>query len=280
MGLTGRRVAGATAAIALALPLLAACTSTNKSGSVGTDACLDAPATPTMKVALNSIHANIWNAGGKTGQAASVASQLSWRGIKIIDTGNDPAAGGPPKYAEIRYGPNGKQIALTLAQQVKGATLEEDDRTNPSVDLVIGSKFALTPVPPPAPSKITVNVYNAYVLPGTASSLATELRKRGFKVDHVGNDPERGYYPTSAVAIRYGLQGEPAARRAALQFKGPVKMLQIHRNNNQVDIAIGSKWVDGTLLSASKATPAPTPKPTTPSCRPTASTSSGSATSK
>lgn len=280
MGLTGRRVAGATAAIALALPLLAACTSTNKPGSVGADACLDAPSTPTMKVALNSIHANIWNAGGKSGQAASVASQLTWRGIKVIDTGNDPSAGAPPKHAAIRYGPNGKQIALTLAQQVKDATLEQDDRTNPSVDLVIGSKFSLTQVPPPPPSKITVNVYNAFVLPGTATTLAGELHKRGFKIDHVGNDPKAGYFPGSAVAIRYGLQGEPAARRAALQFKGPKKMVQDGRKNATVDVVIGSKWVDGTILPVAKATPAPTPKPTTPSCAPTASKSSGSATSK
>ena len=277
MGLTSRRVAGAAVVIALTLPVVTSCSSSNP-GHPTSESCLDTPTVPTMKIALNSIHANIWNAGGKTGQAASVASQLTWRGVHIISTGNDPNPGEPPKRAEIRYGPNGKQIALTLAQQVKGAKLTQDDRSNPSVDLVIGSKFALVPVPPPAPSKITVNVYNAYVLPGTAVSLAAELRKRGFKVDNVGDDPKRGYYPHSAVAIRYGLQGEPAARRAALQFKG-VKMIPDGRKNATVDVVIGSKWVDGTVVPVARATPAPTPKPTTPRCTATASSSGGSATS-
>lgn len=277
MGLTGRRVAGATAAIAMALPLLAACTSTGKPGSVGTDACLDASSTPTVKVALNSIHANIWNAGGKAGQAANVASQLTWRGIKVIDTGNDPAAGAPPKHAEIRYGPNGKQIALTLAQQVKDATLEQDDRTNPSVDLVIGSKFALTPVPPPPATKVTLNIFNAFVIPGTASDLAATMRKRGFTTDKVGNTSD--FYGKESVVIRYGLRGEPAARRAALQFKKPT-MEQDNRKSTTVDVVIGSKWKDSAVVPAAQATVPPTPSPTSSACRPTSSTSGGSATSK
>ncbi|MFC6704390.1 LytR C-terminal domain-containing protein [Flexivirga alba] len=270
-------MAGATVVIALTLPAIAACNSTN-AGHPTSESCVGAETVPTMKIALNSIHANIWNADGKTGQAASVATQLSWRGIKIIATGNDPKGGTAPKYAQIRYGPNGKQIALTLAQQVKGATLEQDNRADPSVDLVIGAKFALVPVPPPAPSKITVNVYNAYVLPGTAATLGTELHKRGFKVAAVGNDPKRGYYPDNAVAIRYGAQGEPAARRAALQFKN-VKMIQDGRKSTTVDVVIGSKWVDSSIVPVAQATPAPTPKPTSSSCAATASTSGGSATS-
>ncbi len=277
MGLIGRRVAGAAVVLALTLPALAACSSAN-AGHQTSESCVATETAPTMKIALNSIHANIWNADGKNGQAAKVATQLSWRGIKIIATGNDPTGGQPPKYAEIRYGPNGKQIALTLAQQVKNATLVQDNRADPSVDLVIGAKFALVPVPPPAPSKITVNVYNAYVLPGTAASLATELHKRGFKIAAVGNDKKGGYYPNNAVAIRYGAQGEPAARRAALQFKN-VKMIQDGRKGTTVDVVIGSKWVDGSIVPVAQATPAPTPKPTSPKCATTASTSGGSPTS-
>jgi hypothetical protein len=275
MGLIVGRVAGAAVVMVLALPTIAACSSADP-GQPTTEPCLTTTSTPTMKIALNSIHANIWNADGKNGEAASVASQLSWRGIKIISTGNDPKGGQPPKYAQIRYGPNGRQIALTLAQQVKGATLEQDDRTDPSVDLVIGSKFALVPVPPPAPSKITVNVYNAFVIPGTAATLASELHKRGFKIDHVGNDPNRGYYPDNVVALRYGLRGEPAARRAALQFKGSVKMIQDGRKNTTVDVVIGSKWGDGTVVPVARATPAPVPKPTSSGCAGTASASGSS----
>lgn len=258
MGLTGRRVAGATVAIALTLPGLVACTTGNTPGGAGTDGCADTKSTPTMKIALSTIHANVWNAGGKNGQAASIASQLRWRGVHIISTGNDPQNGSAPAHAQIRFGANGKQIALTMAQQIKNATLEQDDRTDPSIDVVIGKKFSLVPVPPPKPSKVNVNVYNAFVLPRTAAQLASTLRKRDFKVDKVGNDPKAGYYPKNAVVIRYGLQGEPAARRAALQFKHP-RMLKDGRKSATVDVVIGSKWKDDVVVSAAKATVPPSP---------------------
>lgn len=263
MGITGRRVAGATVVMALALPALAACDS-SAPGHAISESCVATPSTPSMKIALTTIHANVWNAAGKTGQAASVASQLSWRGVHIIDTGNDPVGGEPPKHAEIRYGANGKQIALTLAQQIKDATLQQDDRTNPSVDVVIGSNFSLVPVPPPAPSKITVNVYNAYVIPGAASQLASTLRKRGFTVAKVANDTS-DFYPDHAAIVRYGVRGEPAARRLALQFHD-VRMVQDHRKGTTIDIVIGSKWSDGAVVPAAQATVPPKPSPTTPTC--------------
>lgn len=264
MGLSDRRVAGAAVVIALTLPTIAACSSSNP-GHPTSESCIAAETVPTMKIALNTIHANIWNAAGKAGEAASVATQLKWRGVRIISTGNDPSAGAPPEHAEIRYGPNGKQIALTLAEQIKDAKLIQDDRTNPSVDLVIGSKFALVPVPPPPPSKVTVNVFNAYVLPGTAASLSRDLHKRGFKIAQVGNDPKRGYYPDNAVVIRYGPQGEPPARRAALQFKG-ARMLPDGRKGPDIDVVIGSKWQDNVVLPVAQATAPPTPTPTPSKC--------------
>lgn len=262
MGLTGRRVAGATVVMALTLPAVAGCSSTN-AGHATPESCLTAATVPTMKIALNSIHANVLNAGGKAGQAASVASQLTWRGVHIISTGNDPSGGAPPKHAEIRFGPNGKQIALTLAQQIKGAKLTQDDRSNPSVDVVIGTKFALVPVPPPPPSKVTVNILNAFVIPGTAGDLGATMRKRGFKTDKVGNTSD--FYGKESVVIRYGIRGEPAARRVALQFKKPT-MEQDHRKSTTVDVVIGSKWKDSVIVPAAQATVPPTPSPTSAKC--------------
>lgn len=277
MRLTGTRVAGATVAVALALPALVSCTS-DKPGHSSSESCIAAPATPTMKIALNTIHANVFNAGGKNGEAASIASQLTWRGIHIISTGNDPKGGQPPKHAEIRYGPNGKQIALTLAQQIKDATLEQDDRTNPSVDLVIGTDFSLVPVPPPKPSRVKVNVLNAFVIPGSASELASTLRKRGFQVVKTGNTKQ--FFPDSAAVIRYGLRGEPAARRLALQFKHP-KLEKIHRSSATVDVIIGSKWKDHVIVPVAQATPTPvkSTKAKTSSCATTPAKKAAAATS-
>jgi len=263
--------------MAVTLPTIAACNSTNP-GRAASASCLEAASTPTMKIALNSIHANVWNAAGKTGQAASVASQLKWRGVHIISTGNDPKGGEPPKRAEIRYGPNGKQIALTLAQQIKDATLEQDDRTNPSVDVVIGTDFSLVPVPPPKPSRVKVNVLNAFVIPGSASELASTLRKRGFQVVKTGNTKD--FYPDDSTVIRYGLRGEPAARRLALQFKHPT-MEKLHRSSAIVDVVIGSKWKDHVIVPVAQATVPPTTpsKPKTSSCVTAATTGAGASAS-
>lgn len=264
MGLTGRRAVRVTAAAALLLPLVAACSSADpRHTAIST--CSLQPDTPTMQIPLSSIHANVWNASGKNGLAANIASQLSWRGLKIIATGNDPTNEKAPEHAEIRYGAVGKQIALTVAQQIKDAQLEQDDRTDPSVDIVIGTHFALVPVPPPAPSRITINVLNAFVIPGTASDVATQMRKRGFHVATVGNTSD--FYPDHAVILRYGLRGEPAARRVALQFRD-VEMEQDHRQNATVDVVIGSKWTDGAVVPAARATPKPTPPSPSRTCSP------------
>lgn len=264
MGLTGRRAVSATAAAALLLPMVAACSSADPRHTT-TSSCSLPAATPTMKIPLSSIHANVWNASGQNGLAASVANQLHWRGLQIISTGNDPTNEQAPEHAEIRYGAVGKQIALTVAEQIKDAQLEQDDRTNPSVDIVIGTHFALVPVPPPAPSRITINVLNAFVIPGTASEVATQMRKRGFHVATVGNTKD--FYPDNAVIVRYGLRGEPAARRVALQFRD-VKMIEDHRKDATVDVVIGSKWTDGAVVPAAQATPKPTPSSPSPTCSP------------
>ncbi|WP_265443059.1 LytR C-terminal domain-containing protein [Flexivirga meconopsidis] len=269
MGHSTRRAVVAATAIALATTTITACGGSD-SGSKKADApttCVPTP-TPTMKIGLSTIYTNVWNAGGKDGLAASVSQQLGWRGIHVIDTGNDPKAGETkePTYAEIRYGPNGRQIALTLATQVKNAKLVQDERTNPTVDLVLGTKFALIPMPPPPASSVTVNVYNAYVLPGTAGKLAAEMRKRGFKIGEVGNDPKRGYFPDNPTAIRYGSQGEPAARRVKLQVKD-AKMVNDGRKGTTIDLLIGSKWTDDAVIPAAQATVPPSPSPTkSPGC--------------
>jgi hypothetical protein len=192
---------------------------------------------PTMAITARMIHLNVWNASGESGQAAAIAQQLKYRGFNIIATGNDPD-GESPSVAIIRYGPNGKQIALTLLKQVPGATLEEDNRSDPSVDLVIGPDIKLTPRPmPPA---------------------ASVLRARGFKVGTVSGSTD--WFADSAVVIQYSQQGEPAAERVKLQFKNPT-MQQSLSSGNTVDIYIAAKYYDTVLQPSSPSllTSAPTP---------------------
>lgn len=219
-----------------------------------------------MSVSLSSIHVNVYNATGKADLASDVANHLKWRDVQIISVGNDPISDerATPKTAEIRYGKMGRQIALTLATQVKDPVLHQDDRTNPSVDLVIGKHFKLVPVPPPPASEIKVNVYNTTYHPGWGTKIADEFKDRGFKVQNYGNEPHGRFWPKDAAVILYGEKGEPAARRVALSFENPRMKELPNRDSAVVDVDLGNKFSH--LVPEDEATPTPTPTPTEPSC--------------
>lgn len=261
----GRRRIAVVVALAAGGSLLVACGGSDDPAAPTSAACPTVLAQPTMSIKLSTIHLNVYNATGEADLASDVATELKWRGLKIISVGNDPDSDhrATPKTAEIRYGKGGKQIALTLATQIKDPVLHKDDRTNPSVDLIIGDHFKLVPVPPPKPSKVTVNIYNTTYHSGWATKVAGEFEKRGFTVEKYGNDPHGRFWPKDSAVIFYGKQGEPAARRVALQFKD-AHMKQIDRESTVVDVDLGNKFTS--LVPVAKATPKPTPTHTKPSC--------------
>lgn len=219
--------------------------------------------TPTASsvIPASYIHVSVFNATESTGLAGQVATSLTWRGFKVIDTAtrsaDDPRPA--PKYAEIRYGSGGYQMALTLAAQVPNSILSDDKRTNPSIDLVLGSSFKLATLPPPAAKSVTVNVFNTTPRPGLATTVGKEMRDRGFKTDRVGNDPQGSFNPDLIAIVRYGAKGEPGARRTALSVKG-AKMVQDGRTDESVDLVLNNKFAG--LVPAAQATAPPAPRPT------------------
>jgi hypothetical protein len=54
---------------------------------------------------------------------------------------NDPLGKSVKGVAEVRYGPSGAEGAKLLVYYVPGAVLVADQRTDASVDLVLGEKF-------------------------------------------------------------------------------------------------------------------------------------------
>lgn len=218
---------------------------------------------PTKKIAASTIYVNIVNASNIRGKASKTATQLTWRGYHILGVGNLPLTSDVPQSdtAEIHYGTGGKQIALTLATQVKNPVLVDDQRSDPTVDLIIADKFALVPVPPPSPSSVTVNVYNTTFRAGLAGQVSGDLTARGFKPGKNGNDPLKAFLPDDTALIRYGERGEPAARRVALQFKG-ARLVQDGRTDTTIDVVLGNKFTD--LVPQAQATPAPEPAPARP----------------
>lgn len=242
---------------------LAACSGASTPTSSKPPICPSSLPAPAYSVPLSQIYLNVYNASSIDGLASKAASELTWRGAHVIKTGNDPNPDDRPvpKAVEIRYGKNGRQIALNLASQVQNAVLYQDDRTNPTIDLVLGDSFKFVPVPPPVSSKVTVNVYNTTFRSGLSGQIASELKARGFNVAANGNDPRGGYFPEDTAIIRYGEHGEPAARRVQLAVAGS-RLVKDGRQDTSVDLVIGSKF--DALVPEAEATVPPEPTATKP----------------
>ena len=109
----------------------------------------------------------------------------------------------------------------------------------------------------PTPAKITVNVYNATERNGLAAKTATEVRKRGFKVSTVSNDP-LAKQVAGPAEVRYGKSGAPASKLVIALVKG-AKAVQDARVDGSVDLVLGEKFT--TLAPAPRPAAKPAAKP-------------------
>ena len=112
-----------------------------------------------------------------------------------------------------------------------------------------------------APANTTVNVYNATSKEGLAGRTATELRRRGFTVGKVANDPLGR--SVKAAEVRFGPGGKSRAELVApLGGKGTTKVAD-KRKDTTVDLVLGAGFT----------TLAPSPKPSgLPMCAPPSAT--------
>lgn len=110
-----------------------------------------------------TITVNVYNATKRTGLAKTVSDALKVRGFTIGKVTNDPLNQPIAATAEIRHGFPGATPAKVVAAQVAASTDKEDQRTDGSVDLVIGDGWTdlatpeqaaaiLAPPPPPPAS--------------------------------------------------------------------------------------------------------------------------------
>lgn len=104
---------------------------------------------------------------------------------------------------------------------------------------------------PLKPSSVTVNVYNATDRSGLAAKTATEVRKRGFTVSTVANDPLQKTV-TGPAEVRYGKTGAAGGALVLKLVKG-AKAVHDSRTDSSVDLVLGRRF---TALAA-----APKPKP-------------------
>ena len=111
-----------------------------------------------------------------------------------------------------------------------------------SLPVAVGPVPCSTVSAPPAlaPRRIKVNVYNATGRAGLAANTAGQLRRRGFVIGSVANDPGRAKVVGTAE-VRYGARGAVAAHVVAAQVAG-ARLVPDRRLAPTVDLVIGPQF--------------------------------------
>ena len=115
-----------------------------------------------------------------------------------------------------------------------------------------------------APGRVKVNVYNATDRRGLAARVAGELKRRGFKVAKIDNDPLKRTV-TGSAEIRHSTQGVAAARTVAAQV-GTVVAVPDKRTDASVDLVLGAAFIRLVTPAEAAAALSPSPEPTPSGC--------------
>lgn len=213
----------------------------------------------------NSFTVNVLNHGGKQGAAARIAKELPRRDFKLGQVGNDPGLTSVNGIGEIRHGPAGLDQALVVQKLLlPDAGLVRDFRFGTSVDLVLGKQFGEL-APPVRPmvrrAEVTVNVYNTTYYEGVGKKASKALSDLGFGAGRVGGDPKNTWI-TDVAAIRYGPDGELAAKLVQSVVPGSRLVANGSLKGTTVDLLIGMKWQG--VLPKAQVKPEPPKKPLKP----------------
>ena len=100
----------------------------------------ECPAGPFPYLDPATVSVNVYNSTAAPGLAATVGSALDARGFRVEQVGNS-SVNRAGMTALVLSGPSGLAAAYTLQQHVPGTEYVPDDRTDASVDMVIGSGF-------------------------------------------------------------------------------------------------------------------------------------------
>jgi hypothetical protein len=93
----------------------------------------------------SAVTVNVYNATDRQGLAASVAKSLRTQGFKVA---NDPLSKSISGVGEVRRGPTGEAGATLAAARLSGAKVVRDQRTDQTVDMVLGNRFRALSAPP------------------------------------------------------------------------------------------------------------------------------------
>jgi hypothetical protein len=112
------------------------------------------PAAPTDAPPPAEIELNVYNATDRNGLASSIAGEMRTRGFAILDVANDPSGREITGTAEVRAHLDSQAAASLVMAQVPGAVFVADNRTDGTVDLVVGVAFEALAPPGGAPAPV------------------------------------------------------------------------------------------------------------------------------
>jgi hypothetical protein len=115
-----------------------------------------------------------------------------------------------------------------------------------------------------AANDVHLNVYNATKRRGLASEVAQQLRKRGFKVAKVENDPADRTV-TGIAEVRASTSGTAAVRTVGAQVASFVAVPD-QRKDASVDLVLGAAFRTLRTPAAAAAAMSPTPTPRPSGC--------------
>lgn len=124
-----------------------------------------APALTTTPPAPADIRLNVYNSTDRNGLASSTAGAMRERGFAILDVANDPLGREVTGTAEVRARVDNQGAASVVLAQVAGAVFVPDDRTDDTVDLVVGVAFKALAAPGATPVPLPTSTGTAAPLP-------------------------------------------------------------------------------------------------------------------
>ena len=104
-------------------------------------------AAPARALTPRAVTINVYNATNRDGLAASVSKSLRGQGFKVRTIANDPLGTQITGVGDVRHGELGTASAKLIALRLPGARMVLDERTDDTVDLVLGNGFSALRTP-------------------------------------------------------------------------------------------------------------------------------------
>ena len=117
-----------------------------------------------MTTAPQGVTVQVSNSTAKSGLAATASSQLKRHGFRVKSPDDYP---NPLKTTKVLFSPGHEQAAATVAASFANSKVERITGTGQVVQVVLGSDFTSVRTPPPAGSRVSLQINRSASTPAT-----------------------------------------------------------------------------------------------------------------